>query len=78
MPSSEVRDLRQLLLHRYKLVMIRARVKNELQHSFHQPSKGSGAYAPPSRTMPLTEPSLLSRGHLSVEVSTPLRAGSLY
>ena len=29
MPSSEVRDLRQLLLHRYKLVMIRARVKNE-------------------------------------------------
>jgi transposase len=32
MPSSEVRDLRQLLLHRYKLVIIRARVKNELQH----------------------------------------------
>jgi transposase len=27
-----VRDLRQLLLHRYKLVTIRARVKNELQH----------------------------------------------
>jgi transposase len=32
MPSSEVRDLRQLLLHRYKLVIIRGRVKNELQH----------------------------------------------
>jgi transposase len=32
MPSSTVRDLRQLLLHRYKLVIIRARVKNELQH----------------------------------------------
>ena len=32
MPSSEVRDLRQLLLHRYKLEIIRARVKNELQH----------------------------------------------
>jgi transposase len=32
MPSSEVRDLRQLLLHRHKLVTIRARVKNELQH----------------------------------------------
>src|SRR5258707_8216551 len=32
MPSSEVRDLRQLLLHRCKLVIIRARVKNELQH----------------------------------------------
>jgi transposase len=32
MPSSEVRDLRQLLLHRYKLVTMRARVKNELQH----------------------------------------------
>ena len=32
MPSSEVRDLRQLLLHRHKLVVIRARVKNELQH----------------------------------------------
>ena len=29
MPSSEVRDLRQLLLHRYKLVIMRARVKNE-------------------------------------------------
>src|SRR5271169_3516712 len=32
MPPSEVRDLRQLLLHRYKLVIIRTRVKNELQH----------------------------------------------
>lgn len=32
MPSSEVRDLRLLLLHRYKLVIIRTRVKNELQH----------------------------------------------
>jgi hypothetical protein len=32
MPSSEVRDLRQLLLHRHKLVIIRAGVKNELQH----------------------------------------------
>jgi len=32
MPSREVRDLRQLLLHRYKLVIIRTRVKNELQH----------------------------------------------
>jgi transposase len=30
-PSSEVRDLRQLLLHRYKLVTIRRLVKNELQ-----------------------------------------------
>ncbi len=32
MPSSEVRDLRQLLLHRHKLVILRTRVKNELQH----------------------------------------------
>src|SRR3989449_3395753 len=32
MPSSEVRDLRQLLLHRYKLGIMRARGKNELQH----------------------------------------------
>src|SRR3981081_3794029 len=32
MPSSEIRDLRQWLLHRYKLVIIRTRVKNELQH----------------------------------------------
>jgi transposase len=32
MPSWEVRDQRQLLLHRYKLVSMRARVKNELQH----------------------------------------------
>lgn len=32
MPSSAVRDLRQLLIHRAKLVTMRARVKNELQH----------------------------------------------
>jgi transposase len=32
MPSSEVRDLRQWLLHGYKRVIIRTRVKNELQH----------------------------------------------
>ena len=32
MPSSGVRDVRQLLLHRHKLVLIRARVKNEQQH----------------------------------------------
>jgi len=31
-----VRDLRQLLLHRYKLVMIRARVKNELPLCLNQ------------------------------------------
>jgi transposase len=31
-PSSEQRDLRQLLLHRHKLVRMRAQVKNELQH----------------------------------------------
>jgi transposase len=31
-PSSEQRDLRQLLLHRHKLVRVRAQVKNELQH----------------------------------------------
>jgi transposase len=32
MPDREVRDLRQLLIHRHKLVEIRARVKNGLQH----------------------------------------------
>jgi transposase len=32
MPDREQRDLRQLVLHRYKLVEIRSRVKNELQH----------------------------------------------
>jgi len=32
MPSAEQRDLRQLLLHRHKLVTLRTRVKNELQH----------------------------------------------
>lgn len=32
MPDREQRDLRQLVLHRHKLVIIRARVKNELQH----------------------------------------------
>ena len=32
MPSGEQRDLRQLLLHRHKLVEIRTRVKNGLQH----------------------------------------------
>lgn len=31
-PSSEQRDLRQLLLHRHKLVQMRTRVKTELQH----------------------------------------------
>ncbi len=31
-PSSAQRDLRQLLIHRHKLVEIRARVKNGLQH----------------------------------------------
>lgn len=31
-PSGQEKDLRQLLLHRYKLVRIRAQVKNELQH----------------------------------------------
>ena len=31
-PSGEERDLRQLLIHRHKLVRIRAQVKNELQH----------------------------------------------
>jgi transposase len=31
-PSAEERDLRQLLIHRHKLVEIRARVKNGLQH----------------------------------------------
>jgi transposase len=32
MPEREQRDLRQLLIHRHKLVEIRARVKNGLQH----------------------------------------------
>ena len=31
-PSSEQRDVRQLLIHRHKLVEIRKRVKNGLQH----------------------------------------------
>ena len=31
-PNSEQRDLRQLLIHRHKLVQIRSRVKNGLQH----------------------------------------------
>jgi transposase len=31
-PSKRERDQRQLLIHRYKLVTLRARVKNELQH----------------------------------------------
>ncbi|MGC2211038.1 MAG: IS110 family transposase [Candidatus Korobacteraceae bacterium] len=31
-PSTEQRDLRQLLIHRHKLVEIRSRVKNGLQH----------------------------------------------
>jgi transposase len=31
-PNGEQRDLRQLVLHRHKLVLIRSRVKNELQH----------------------------------------------
>ncbi len=31
-PSREERDQRQLLIHRYKMVTLRVRVKNELQH----------------------------------------------
>lgn len=31
-PSPEDRDLRQLLLHRHKLVQMRSRIKNQLQH----------------------------------------------
>src|SRR2546422_482943 len=31
-PDRETRDLRQLLIHRHKLVEVRARVKNGLQH----------------------------------------------
>jgi len=31
-PSAQMRDSRQLLLHRHKLVQMRTRVKNELQH----------------------------------------------
>jgi len=31
-PSSQEKDLRQLLIHRYKLVRMRVQVKNELQH----------------------------------------------
>jgi transposase len=31
-PNTEMRDHRQLLIHRHKLVQIRTRVKNELQH----------------------------------------------
>ena len=31
-PSGEKKDLRQLLIHRHKLVRIRVQVKNELQH----------------------------------------------
>jgi transposase len=31
-PSAAERDLRQLLIHRHKLVEIRTRIKNELQH----------------------------------------------
>ena len=31
-PTSEQKDLRQLLIHRYKLVRVRAQVKNGLQH----------------------------------------------
>ena len=31
-PSGEEKDLRQMLIHRHKLVRIRAQVKNELQH----------------------------------------------
>ncbi len=31
-PSSQERDLRQLMIHRYKLVQMRVQVKNELQH----------------------------------------------
>lgn len=31
-PTQEMRNERQLVIHRHKLVRLRARVKNELQH----------------------------------------------
>ena len=31
-PSGEEKDLRQLLIHRWKLVRLRVQIKNELQH----------------------------------------------
>jgi transposase len=31
-PTTEMRDHRQLLIHRHRLVQLRTRVKNELQH----------------------------------------------
>ena len=42
-PSAEQRDLRQLLIHRHKLVQIRARVKNGLQHLAHEPGDAEEA-----------------------------------
>jgi len=51
-PSAEPRDLRQLLIHRHKLVEIWSSTK---------PDKDSGAHAPPRISVCLTKPSSLSR-----------------
>lgn len=42
-PSSEQRDVRQLLLHRHKLVQMRTRVKTELQTSGTEPGDAEKA-----------------------------------
>src|SRR5437016_11939581 len=68
MPSSEVRDLRQLLLHRYKLVIMRARVKNELQHLCLNSGQRSAAEAQavePSRTADLARTTAAAVGGTS-------------
>jgi transposase len=55
-PDAVVRDLRQLLIHRHKLVEIRARVKRQTKRCSRTAQEN----------LALTTPSFLSRGTLSV------------
>ncbi len=55
-PSAAERDLRQLLVHRHKLVGIRARVKNGLQHRTAAGRMGCSTQTRPAQPAQWSEP----------------------
>jgi transposase len=55
-PCIEIRDQRQLLVHRYKLVQLRTQVKNELQHLALNQAVTEVAEADPSARLLMTQP----------------------
>ena len=78
-PSSEQRDARQLLWHRYKLVRLRAQVKNELQHlalnQGVQKKRGLWSAAGQKALGELTLPPLAGRGTTTVSLHSRSACG---